>query len=446
MYICQVVEMELSLLYDILYTKAAVIHNWYGYCIRVATPLAVVLAFFLFKLSPKQGYTTTDVAVTYILLVGAFTLEMLSVLRAVVSTWTCDFLYDRGWYRLPGLIQCLRWVFEAAGSRRWSGSIGQYSLLHFCSRESTKMSTKLAKKMGLKKWWDNQQFSRSARLVLSNEVRKLLFERIRHSLVSAYSTPSPDIARVEDTTGAVVVFSHEGYKSTVHRRVGLHKTLRFGAEFQEDILIWHIATDIILLDISTQDAASPKAKAIKAVSDYMMFLVAIRGYMLPSLSLQNLFEATRDNLEDIWKDNHGDQTQNPEKRLATILREKVTREVLPTTVLADGARYAVALLRRLRDLDWQAVVQAVEMPTTSEGRLLHWIPNLSDWTYIMTLDDLLDFILDVWVRILIYSSTRCSTDSHAKQLSRGGDLATVVWMLAEHAGMFSSYTDDRYDI
>lgn len=86
------------------------------------------------------------------------------------------------------------------------------------------------------------------------------------------------------------------------------------------------------------------------------------------------------------------------------------------------------------------------MPTTSEGRLLHWIKDLNDENYIMTLDDLLGSILDVWVRILIYSSTRCSTDSHAKQLSRGGDLATVVWMLAEHAGMFSSFKDDRYDI
>jgi len=447
-YMCEVVEMELSLLYDILYTKAAVIHNWYGYCIRVVAAVAIVLAFLLFKSSDKDGYTRADVAVTYVLLVGAFILEIVSVLRAVVSTWTCDFLYDSGWYRFPGCIQCLRWVFKAGRSRQWSGSIGQYSLLHFCS--GGKPSTRLmSNKMGLNNWWDKQQSSGST-LVLSKEVRELLFQRIRHSLESAYSTPSPDIARAEETT-AVVVFSPEGYKSTVHRRVGLHRTLRFGAEFQEDILIWHIATDIILLDISTQNAASPttrvKAKAVKAVSEYMMFLIAVRGYMLPSLGLQSLFEATRDNLEVTWKaENHrGDRTQNPGERLATILRERaVTGEIL-SAVLADGARYAVALLRRLRDVDWQAIVQAVRLPATSEGRLLHWIPNLSDWTYIMTLDDLLDFILDVWVRILIYSSTRCSPDSHAKQLSRGGDLTTVVWMLAEHAGMFSSYTDGRYD-
>lgn len=35
MYLYELVAMELSLLYDILYTKAAVIHTWYGLCIRI---------------------------------------------------------------------------------------------------------------------------------------------------------------------------------------------------------------------------------------------------------------------------------------------------------------------------------------------------------------------------------------------------------------------------
>jgi hypothetical protein len=48
---------------------------------------------------------------------------------------------------------------------------------------------------------------------------------------------------------------------------------------------------------------------------------------------------------------------------------------------------------------------------------------------------MLERILDAWVTLLIYASIRCSRDSHAKQLSRGGELTTIVWILAEHAGI-----------
>lgn len=38
---CKVVEMEISLMYDILYTKASVAHTSFGYGHRVASPLAI---------------------------------------------------------------------------------------------------------------------------------------------------------------------------------------------------------------------------------------------------------------------------------------------------------------------------------------------------------------------------------------------------------------------
>lgn len=37
------------------------------------------------------------------------------------------------------------------------------------------------------------------------------------------------------------------------------------------------------------------------------------------------------------------------------------------------------------------------------------------------------------VRLLINVSIRCTRNSHAKQLARGGELTTIVWILAEHA-------------
>jgi hypothetical protein len=49
---------------------------------------------------------------------------------------------------------------------------------------------------------------------------------------------------------------------------------------------------------------------------------------------------------------------------------------------------------------------------------------------------LLEFIFNVWVDKLLYAAARCSVESHAKQLSRGGDLTTILWLIAQHAGLF----------
>lgn len=84
-------EMELSLLYDILYTKAAVIHTLPGYCIRAFSMLSTVASLLLFHLSGKGLYNAVDVAITYTLMVGAL------FAWCSGSSWTLDFLYSTRW-------------------------------------------------------------------------------------------------------------------------------------------------------------------------------------------------------------------------------------------------------------------------------------------------------------------------------------------------------------
>ena len=49
-------EIELSLMHDILYTKAAMVHIWFGYCIRIVSVLTVSTLLLLFWFSIKAGY------------------------------------------------------------------------------------------------------------------------------------------------------------------------------------------------------------------------------------------------------------------------------------------------------------------------------------------------------------------------------------------------------
>ena len=50
--------------------------------------------------------------------------------------------------------------------------------------------------------------------------------------------------------------------------------------------------------------------------------------------------------------------------------------------------------------------------------------------------EVVELIFDVWVDKLPYASIRCTRESHARQFGRGGELITIVWIVAEHAGLF----------
>jgi hypothetical protein len=75
----RVAEMQLSLMHDVFYSKAELIHTWHGFCIRVFSLPAIVAALQLFRrFSEKDGYRRADVAATYILLGGALVLAITS--------------------------------------------------------------------------------------------------------------------------------------------------------------------------------------------------------------------------------------------------------------------------------------------------------------------------------------------------------------------------------
>jgi len=151
-------------MYDFLYTKAAVIHTWYGFCIHFISLLGTATTFMLFQLSINSrgnGYSRVDVIISYVLLVGALVLEIISVCRALLSTWTCSLLHrrGRGWEWPLHVITSLGQRVHPASRRLWSGSIGQYNLFHLCTRNTNEIGSRLAMKLGLQDWWNKMHFS-----------------------------------------------------------------------------------------------------------------------------------------------------------------------------------------------------------------------------------------------------------------------------------------------
>jgi hypothetical protein len=179
-YLFELAAMELSLLYDILYTKAAVIHAWHGVCIRIISPLSAVAAFVLFQLSSKDAYGRADVAVSYVLLVGAMALELTSSFGAAGSSWACASYRARGWHRLCGAVMRLRRMIKA-GARRSAclDSLGQYNLLDLCTdvNKDDHLRGKIAKKIGLGDRWQKMHYSST--VPITGSIKDLVLAEIR---------------------------------------------------------------------------------------------------------------------------------------------------------------------------------------------------------------------------------------------------------------------------
>ncbi|KAM3393380.1 hypothetical protein ACQJBY_014198 [Aegilops geniculata] len=422
---CKVVEMELSLIYDILYTKAAVIHTPLGYSIRVASPLAIGAATVLFGFYyNKEGQTIPDVIITYALLVVTLLLDTRWLLRALGSTWTHAFLDARPqswlhhellcsgrWRRLRRFVVsldlgrlCLTGPPRSPSShRRWSGTVGQYSVLQECMRKISVCGA-AAKAIGLEDVWNEYQHSKGHKF--SQDVKRVVFTRVSKVLRSTYEEDNDGSYSMKDITTSWGQETAKRYKEKNTPKGEEAKfVLAFGREFQEDILVWHIATKIFLV---YGKKAGIHADAVNALSEHLMFLMAVRPYMLPGLALRSLYEATLKSLQGLCSSSR----TTGEEKLARILVNKdedgnwIFHEETTLLVL-EGANIAVELLK----------ADDLNMPK------------------------LLELVFNIWVDKLLYAGTRCSRESHARQLGRGGDLTTIVWIMAEHAGPFRTGED-----
>lgn len=452
--VVKVVEMELSLMYDIMYTKAAVIHTWPGYLIRVASAPLTFTALMLFHFRRKADHREVDIRITYLLLIGTLLLDVIWLLRALGSTWTYAFLTDtecnllmqtlccrRGkWYRLRHFLISLdpfqlylRSVCPKGSYRMWSRTVGQHNLLHWCTHDGIPLN-----KIG----WKGDSRRVGVRSLLEELCRDIL-KTTEKKKEEEKRKPAEKMKEEEKRKPAE---DDEAYK---RRRVFGDARL-FGPEFDELVIAWHIATDVFLL-WKPESKEFPNYRKIKAMSDYMMFLVAEHPEMLPGLRLHSNYENTRFTLKSIWEDDNSNLSsyKQKEEKLARKLQHMGITDLRKlNTILSEAIEYAKVLQflclpknSSERSKNWSELRKKVpSMKEESEKRLLFLVPGLLEYAIKeyselgwFTLENVLNhFILKSWVRLIIFASTRCNRDSHAKQISRGGELTTIVWMLAEH--------------
>ncbi|TVU07046.1 hypothetical protein EJB05_47085, partial [Eragrostis curvula] len=449
-------EMELSLMYDLLYTKAGVIHTWPGYCIRVISPFFIAASLMLFQFSGKNVHSRVDVFITYTLLIGALILETGSLLRALGSTWTYAFLCATQWSWLRYAALCTgrwnrlrRFVKRITGrggrnisERRWSGKMGQYNLFAYCSRhdrEGIPLVGRFAMLLGYREWWIRYHYSWT--IDIPDYLKKKLLKYVRGlSLKNGLRERSLNAQGViRNNWGQEALQREDEGQALPGDDDGLYKQFKrgnlLGVEFQEGIIIWHIATEVFLAESSGTDAkgAADLVNAIKMLSNYMFFLLVDRSFMLPGLAQSTLYRRTRGNLAKMWDEyDHS----HPEENMYTSLKELFCLHD-DTNFTGWNSRGELANILYEKQPGYSDDVPRLSRANKVTKKLLDREKQKGSIS-------VLKLLLNVWMDFLVYGANRCSRESHAKKLSNGSELTTILWLMTNylHQGDYALKPDE----
>uniref|UniRef100_A0ACD5WTS6 Uncharacterized protein n=2 Tax=Avena sativa TaxID=4498 RepID=A0ACD5WTS6_AVESA len=446
----EVVEMQLSLMHDVFFTKTEVVHSWCGLCIRAISLPGTAVALLLFSLHhhhyhhhhhmAKGSYSKADIAISYVLLIGALVLEVMSTIKAMFSSWTSSFLLKpRKDFTRPGeeernirvllgrgITSVRRFVHAAEWrGRYWYGSMGQHNMLQLCVGSRVSRISRIARWMGFEDPWNTLAYCSS--VPVSALIKQLLVKQV----LSCSVLPNNE-DHISNSRGLAALKSK-----------GLHEELEWSLDpkrsLEQTILTWHIGTNIYLFFWYKQNKleqanAGDLIEAVEALSNYMLFLLASRPYMLPAPfdrgmyanSCYELIGIVCSSAEDLanlmlrhYREEEEEETARTNLPFDSILEYKPkTLSAIPFDTSLGNAEDRQKAYRM--DLTLQRGCRlAAEL-------IRNGMPDMP-CSAIMP-----ELIAQVWIEILCYAGHRCSAYSHAKQLGSGGELITIATLLVEY--------------
>ena len=387
----RVIEIELGFVHDMLYTKALMASRKWGVLRRSICLFSMILTFMFFLFIDRHEYSTTDVIITLWLLVGAIVLEIYSIILLSSSDWTMCWLSEQEKTRVSLICQAIsscRLPFLFPANKRWSDSMAQQSLISCCLKNMPIKFSEIWKFCICPKLECS-----SKNLNVPKYLKTMIFKQLQKE-----SRRAPDIKeakKVCDDRGKRTLEKRK-YFYTPHPDIE-------EAEFDESILLWHLATDLCYYTDLNKNSSTENSncKASKLLSDYMVYLLVKRPLMLPDGLGQNRFQDSCAEATAVLQ--RGKQVKD---RIQACKKLLLLNTNFSPSVKANKSMSMLfkgsALAKSLRSLEYE-----------------------KKWK----------MISHVWIEILCYAACRCPRNQHAKELTRGGELLTHVWLLMAHFGI-----------
>ncbi|XP_066341471.1 uncharacterized protein [Miscanthus floridulus] len=186
-------------------------------------------------------------------------------------------------------------------------------------------------------------------------------------------------------------------------------------DFDESLLMWHIATDLCLYDSPPSGTVSNNNEWMSismTLSEYLLYLLVKQPKILAAsagvgqMAYQDTCAEARRLFESVamWEPDHEDARR-------TLLH--ACTDVDPELVKGG----------RSRSVLFPACIIAKELRKLSKD----------------SKEDMWKLVACVWMEMLTYAAAKCKGTTHLHQLARGGELITMVWLLMAHMGIGNIY-------
>ncbi|KAA8526880.1 hypothetical protein F0562_008891 [Nyssa sinensis] len=391
----KVMEVELNFMYDVLYTKMAVVHRKIGYFFRFICSALIAVSFQHFASHHKHNIHHFDFAVTYTLLGGAVALDFVALFKLIFSDWTIVRLKNS---KAKSIVSAVRDRISIGKKCRWSKSIPQHSLISYCLKKRFTWFDEAADSFGLKDFLDEMQYKETK--PVEDDLKKFIFSELRKKAA---------IAR--DSKIAKEIYSMRGdgvLSQSICHYTSIVSSVSEEVEYDESLLLWHIATELCyFLETNTNDQnreneVDPKSfrdtcaeaeKFFRKGKPISMTDILLSVLNAPMKKMRKCFGKSQSKSEE--------ERQNACKELIAV-----NTVVKPIEVKGD----------RSKSVLFDACMLAKDLNKLNDKK--RW-----------------DIISKVWVELLSYAASHCRANTHAQQLSKGGELVTFVWLLMAHFGL-----------
>ncbi|XBI22975.1 hypothetical protein VPH35_063926 [Triticum aestivum] len=430
--------MELNHIYDMIYTKGPVTYSQAGLYLRSIASACLVSSLLLFFFQGEKGsFTRIDVAITYVLLVGGVGLDTIALAMLISSIWMIVLLEKTWW--LAWLARAVRTVRPTLP--RWSERTSQLNLVSYClGLYRVRALFRVAKILHIQEIFDESFFIRHERLHcrqgqgpqkgllefmfygVSARAKNLCYKDARdarnlyyNDMKEACSLRGQEVLKELRDEIVESLRRHKEDVAEVDEMLAL-LTSSVEREFDESLLLWHIATDMCCHPFG---ATVPTEKASKmrsigeTLSEYMLYLLIKQPQMLPPGN--GLFryrdtcaEAKRFFEYAAWREPDNSDARRMLLRVNTSKNPALLKGNRSKSVLFDGVVLGKLLRELGEDLMWEVVAR-------------------------------------VWGEMLAYAAGKCRGTTHVRQLSRGGELITIVWFLMAHMGLSDMYEINERD-
>uniref|UniRef100_A0A7N0V0H6 DUF4220 domain-containing protein n=1 Tax=Kalanchoe fedtschenkoi TaxID=63787 RepID=A0A7N0V0H6_KALFE len=394
-----VMEVELNLMYDVLYTKIGIVNNLVGYLLRVTSSACIISSLVLYHLHTvhkqhhKQPQTTGaapsphpqttnefDNRVSYILIAGALALDAIALFKIILSDWTVMKLQNATARRI------VSWVQKYATLDRywrWSKRIQNHNLIAYCLKRRNELVERAADCIGVSEILDQMLYATS--VPFDDKLRDFIVRELKAKA-----------RKGEDIDQAKEIFSGRG--DWVLSEAGLSKLISsVDVEFDESLLLWHIATELCEQDEAPAgsseqaDEISEHKRFSRVLSEYMLYLLVMKPTMMSAVAGIGQIRY-RDTCEEFKRFVHRVEQNDLQemRREACVKLLQINTKAAPSFVKGDKSKSvlfdACILAQKLRELE----------------REKRW-----------------KVMSKVWVEMMAYAASHCRANTHAPGNQQG---------------------------